>query len=140
MFLQDGAPNVWADQGWATRLSISDISGQDIHSHRGKREIAIEEIRIWLANISKIGPCREARRLRSDTAGSWGDLTKICKELKPRCGLLADDLDEDAVGQFAAEKMDDAVLYVAFECLADGVGSGLRRRPSWGRSACRSAG
>lgn len=35
------------------RASISDIPGQDIHTHNGKPERAITEVRNWLANVSK---------------------------------------------------------------------------------------
>jgi len=35
------------------RASISDISGQDIHAHKGEPSRAIAEIRNWLANASK---------------------------------------------------------------------------------------
>jgi len=34
------------------RAFISDISGQDIHSHRGDPKRAIAEVRNWLANVS----------------------------------------------------------------------------------------
>ena len=36
------------------RASISDISGQDIHSHGARPESAITELRNWLASLSKI--------------------------------------------------------------------------------------
>jgi hypothetical protein len=36
------------------RTSISDISGQDIHSHKGEPERAIAEVRNWLAGASRI--------------------------------------------------------------------------------------
>jgi len=39
-------------------------------------------------------------------------------------GLFADDFDEDAVGEFAAEEMDDTVFHVAFEDLTGGLGGG----------------
>ena len=42
--------------------------------------------------------------------------------------LFADDFYEDAVGEFAFEKVDYAVLHVAFEDLAGGLGGRLRRR------------
>jgi hypothetical protein len=35
------------------RASISDISGQDIHSHKGDPMRAISEVRNWLASVSK---------------------------------------------------------------------------------------
>ena len=35
------------------RKSISDLSGQDIHSHQGKPQRAIAEVRNWLATTSK---------------------------------------------------------------------------------------
>ena len=35
------------------RTSISDIAGQDIRSHRADPDVAIKEIRNWLANASR---------------------------------------------------------------------------------------
>jgi hypothetical protein len=48
------------------RQYISDISGQDIHSHGGTHAQAISEVRNWLATINS---CREAPTSLSDTIG-----------------------------------------------------------------------
>lgn len=44
------------------------------------------------------------------------------------CKLLAHDLYEDAVGQFAFQQVNHAVLHIAFEYLAGGFGG---RRGNW---------
>jgi hypothetical protein len=64
------------------RESISDISGQDVHSHQGKPEIAIKEVRNWLANISKIGALPGGAEIAGRYSRFIGDLPKICKDLK----------------------------------------------------------
>lgn len=66
------------------RASISDIAGQDIHSHRGEPARAIAEVRNWLANVSK----KKASPGGAEIAARYGrfvkDLPKICMELKRR--------------------------------------------------------
>jgi hypothetical protein len=41
------------DEPYRYQKFISDIAGQDIHSHAGKREQAMAEVRDWLATVSK---------------------------------------------------------------------------------------
>jgi len=64
------------------RVFISDISGQDIHSHNGDPVRAITEVRNWLANLSG----ERGLPGGADIAAKYGkfveDLPKICGNLK----------------------------------------------------------
>jgi hypothetical protein len=66
------------------RASISDISGQDIHAHRAQPDVAIIELRNWLANVSKTkglpGGAEVAARYRQFLE----DLPKLCAKMKRR--------------------------------------------------------
>ncbi len=64
------------------RASFSDISGQDIHTHKGKPETAIKEIRNWLANVSKIGALPGGAEIAARYKRFVRDLPKICKKLR----------------------------------------------------------
>ena len=77
------------------RTFISDISGLDIHSHKGEPERAIAEVRNWLANVSRTkgwpGGAEIARRYTRFVA----DLPEMCKKLKrQREGLAFVDFSE----------------------------------------------
>jgi hypothetical protein len=64
------------------RDSISDIAGQDIHTHGGKPERGIVEVRNWLANISRPkrlpGGSEVVDRYRRFRA----EASRICHKLK----------------------------------------------------------
>jgi hypothetical protein len=64
------------------RTSFSDISGQDIHSHEGKPEVAISVVRNWLANVSKTGALPGGAEIAGRYRRFTRDLPKICKNLK----------------------------------------------------------
>ncbi len=66
------------------RASISDISGQDIHSHDGRPETAITEVRNWLANVSKTKGLPGGARIAARYRNFLQVLPRICRRLKRR--------------------------------------------------------
>jgi hypothetical protein len=64
------------------RASMSDISGQDIHTHKGEPERAITEVRNWLANVSKTKGLPGGAEIAGRYARFVKDLPNICKKLK----------------------------------------------------------
>jgi hypothetical protein len=64
------------------RASISDIAGQDIHSHKGDPQRAIVEVRNWLASVSKAKGLPGGAEVAARYARFVGDLPGICRELK----------------------------------------------------------
>ena len=66
------------------RAFISDISGQDIHSHKGEPTRAIAEVRNWLANVSKTKGLPGGAEIAARYARFIKDLPKICKKLRRR--------------------------------------------------------
>lgn len=64
------------------RAFISDISGQDIHSHKGDPKRAIAELRNWLANVSKTRGLPGGAEIAARYARFIKDLPRICKKLK----------------------------------------------------------
>ena len=66
------------------RASISDISGQDIHSHQNKPKRVIAEVRNWLASASATTGLPGGAEIASRYARFGADLPGICKQLKRR--------------------------------------------------------
>jgi hypothetical protein len=66
------------------RAFISDISGQDIHSHGGEPKRAIAEVRNWLANVSKTKGLPGGADIAERYARFVRDLPRVCKKLKRR--------------------------------------------------------
>jgi len=66
------------------RVSISDISGQDIHSHKGQPEAAIGEVRNWLANVSKTKGLPGGAEIAARYGRFVKDLPRIFRRLKRR--------------------------------------------------------
>ncbi len=66
------------------RAFISDISGQDIHTHRGDPKRAIAEVRNWIANVSKTKGLPGGADIAALYARFIKDLPRICKKLKRR--------------------------------------------------------
>lgn len=66
------------------RAFISDISGQDIHAHKGEPKRAIAEIRNWLANISTQKGLPGGAEIAARYARFAKDLPRICRKLKRR--------------------------------------------------------
>ena len=64
------------------RTSISDISGQDIHVHKGQPKRAITEVRDWLANISKIKGLPGGLEIGKRYTRFVKDLPDFCEKLK----------------------------------------------------------
>lgn len=64
------------------RTFISDISGQDIHSHKGEPKRAIAEVRNWLANVSKTKGLPGGAEIAGRYARFLKDLPRMCKKLK----------------------------------------------------------
>lgn len=64
------------------RASISDISGQDIHSHKGPPKRAISEVRNWLANVSKAKGLPGGAEIVARYGRFLKDLPRICRKLK----------------------------------------------------------
>lgn len=64
------------------RTSISDISGQDTHSHKGKPNQAIKEVRNWLANASNTKGLPGGAEIAGRYTQFMKDLPGICKRLK----------------------------------------------------------
>lgn len=64
------------------RASISDISGQDIHSHRGEPARAITEVRNWLATVSKTRGLPGGAEIAIRYKRFLKDLPKLCTRLK----------------------------------------------------------
>ena len=74
------------------RAFISDISGQDIHVHKGKPALAITEVRNWLANVSKTKGLPGGVEIAERYKRFVKDLPKICNQLKrqPKALTFAD--------------------------------------------------
>ena len=74
------------------RASLSDISGQDIHSHKGEPKRAIAEVRNWLANVSKTKGLPGGAEIAGRYIRFIRDLPTMCKTLKrkPRDLTFAD--------------------------------------------------
>lgn len=66
------------------RASISDISGQDIHSHGGDANRVILEVRNWLVAASKIKSLPGGAEVSNRYSKFKKELTEICKRLKRR--------------------------------------------------------
>ena len=64
------------------RISISDISGQDIHVHQGQPKRAITEVRDWLANVSRTRGLPGGGEIAKRYTRFVRDLPDICKNLK----------------------------------------------------------
>lgn len=64
------------------RASISDISGQDIHHHRGDPTRVIAEVRNWLVNASGMKRLPGGTEIAARYAHFMKDLPKNCKKLK----------------------------------------------------------
>ena len=66
------------------RASMSDISGQDIHSHQGEPKCAIGEVRDWLAHVSKTKGLPGGAEIVGRYVRFVKDLPTMCKALKRR--------------------------------------------------------
>lgn len=66
------------------RASISDISGQDIHSHGGDANRVILEVRNWLVAASKIKSLPGGAEVSNRYSKFKKELPEICKRLKRR--------------------------------------------------------
>jgi len=64
------------------RTSISDISGQDIHAHRGEPERAIVEVRNWLASASGSKGLPGGAEIASRYVRFVRDLPDLCVNMK----------------------------------------------------------
>lgn len=64
------------------RASVSDISGQDIHSHRNDPKRAISELRNWLATVSKAKGLPGGAEVAARYGRFLRDLPRICRKLK----------------------------------------------------------
>jgi hypothetical protein len=64
------------------RAFISDISGQDIHWHKGEPQQAIVEVRNWLASVSKTKGLPGGADIAARYARFIKDLPRLCKGLK----------------------------------------------------------
>jgi hypothetical protein len=66
------------------RASISDISGQDIHSHMGEPDRAIAEVRNWLASATRTKGLPGGAEIVARYGWFRKDLPKMCRRLKRR--------------------------------------------------------
>jgi hypothetical protein len=66
------------------RASISDISGQDIHTHNGQPDRAIMEVRNWLVSASKKKASPGGAEIAERYEQFVRDLPKMCTRLKRR--------------------------------------------------------
>lgn len=57
---------------------ISDISGQDIHSHQAKLELLIEEVASWLRDQSRDPKVPGGRKMATEFAAFQEEMLKIC--------------------------------------------------------------
>ena len=64
------------------QASISDISGQDIHAHKGKPDTAIVEARNWLSSVSRRKGLPGGAEVVDRYKRFRKDVPAICKELK----------------------------------------------------------
>jgi hypothetical protein len=64
------------------QIFISDIAGQDIHSHSGKVETAIRELRTWLATSSKRKQLPGGKDIFDRYGRFQTDFPALCAELK----------------------------------------------------------
>jgi hypothetical protein len=64
------------------RAFISDISGQDIHWHKGEPKRAIAEVRNWLAGVSKTRGLPGGADIAVRYARFIRDLPRLCRKLK----------------------------------------------------------
>ena len=77
------------------RASLSDIAGQDIHSHEGNPKRAISEVRDWLANISRTKGMPGGAEIAARYTSFSKDLPMLCGKLKRRPkGLTFSDFTE----------------------------------------------
>ena len=58
---------------------ISDISGQDVHSHQGKLQTLIEELASWLRNQSHDPKVPGGRKIAKEFASFRRKMPKICR-------------------------------------------------------------
>jgi hypothetical protein len=81
---------------------ISDIAGQDIHSHQGKVAVLIQELASWLRNESRDPRVPGGRKMVPEFASFQREVPAICS----RRGLEPDELTfsdyVDMVGQYLA--------------------------------------
>ena len=66
------------------QIFISDIAGQDIHSHNGDVRTAIGEVRTWLATASKRKRLPGGNDIFDRYERFQADFPALCKELKLR--------------------------------------------------------
>ncbi|MFN0103183.1 MAG: hypothetical protein ACKV2U_13970 [Bryobacteraceae bacterium] len=66
------------------RASVSDISGLDIHVHRGEPEKAITEVRNWLASGSSAKGFPGGSEVAERHSQFQEDLPSMCKKLRRR--------------------------------------------------------
>ena len=64
------------------RIFISDIAGQDIHSHGANVKTAVRELRAWLATASKRTRLPGGEDIFQRYGAFQADLPALCKELK----------------------------------------------------------
>lgn len=64
------------------QIFISDIAGQDIHSHGANVETAIRELRTWLATASKRKRLPGGRDIFERYGRFQADLPALCRELR----------------------------------------------------------
>lgn len=64
---------------------LSDISGQDIHSHQGKIGVLIREVATWLRNQSRDNAVPGGQRMAAEFASFRGKLPRYCamRNLQP---------------------------------------------------------
>ena len=64
------------------QIFISDIAGQDIHSHNNDVATAIRELRAWLATVSKRKQLPGGKDIFDRYGRFQADLPALCAELK----------------------------------------------------------
>ncbi len=69
-------------QPFRYRASISDIAGQDIHTHDATPEVAVREVRDWLSNSSKIKGLPGGLEIAERYLQLLGKLPDLCQPLK----------------------------------------------------------
>lgn len=92
---QEKACLILDSEPYRYRASISDIAGQDIHSHGGDPKRAITEVRNWLATASKSKGLPGGAETSARYAVFVKRLPRMCKRLKREpSGLTFTDFSE----------------------------------------------
>jgi hypothetical protein len=67
-------------QRYRYQTFISDIAGQDIHSHEGKQQLLIEELAAWLRNQSRLRNVPGGRKMAREFVSFRRTIPRVCSQ------------------------------------------------------------